>query len=73
MAEKKVCVEHPSLPKMVCFNIETSTAKKEAVDEKQVEKAKDTEMDRCMRNEECRSMYVRLQLLTSAKTGFPGL
>jgi len=76
MAEKTVCVQHPMTSKYFWTKVEDNVVQEEkpvAKDVKQVEKSNESEMDGCMKNEECRAMFLRLQALTAAKTGFPGL
>ena len=73
MADSTVCVQHPLTSKPFCMTVETKPAPKEEPAAKTAETPKDSEMDACMKNEECRMMFVRLQMLSSAKTGFPGL
>ncbi|HPQ80866.1 MAG TPA: hypothetical protein PLZ86_03995 [bacterium] len=71
MAEKKVCVQHPCLPKQFCYKFEDTKSEKPKVDAKEAKKVEAAETDACMKNEECRMMHMKLKMLTHIKTGYP--
>jgi len=73
MADSTVCVQHPLTSKPFCVTVESKPVPEEEPAAKSAEAPKDSEMDACMKNEECRMMFLRLQMLNSAKTGFPGI
>ena len=71
MADRTTCLEHPMLRKCVWVKLPEATKEepqqREAAPVEQV-----AQQDECRRNEECRRMMLRLQVLTVVKLGMPG-